>query len=132
MLNKMKIIVSIIFLFTVIACNNSKEQTVNLKQKLKTVTIKHNLKIDSLPNFDSIKYTKDIEPNIPTIAIIEYSGNQPISCFDPNLKIDEAIKLINAGVQDTQWFIVEKKEVTFQKNKLDFTDTIFMQNELKR
>lgn len=136
---KMKFIVSLISLFTVIGCNNSKEITGDLKQKLKTVTIKNkkisdkpNFKKDSRPNFDSIKYPKDIKPNLPPTEIIEYSGNQTISCFDPNLKIDDAIKLVNEGTEDTQWFIVDKKEVNCQKKKLDVTDTIFMQNALKK
>ena len=58
--------------------------------------------------------------------------NPPISCFNPNLKIEDAIDLINSGAVDTQKFIVERKEVPNHPDYFTENDTIFLQQALQK
>lgn len=124
-------------------CNNPKENTDNFEQKLKTVATKtngiddiKNISKDTMPDFDRIKYANDekgIKPPIPVppkLPVVKIPYNEPIKCFNPNLRVDDAIELINSGVEDTQWFIVERKEVSYQHTKLDQTDTIWIKEKL--
>ena len=124
-------------------CNNSKDNTDNLEQKSKPVASKtnemdsgKNISKDTMPNFDSIKYPNDKKGTNPPIPIppkpivVKIPYNEPIKCFNPNLKVDDAIELINSGVEDTQWFIVEKKKVNHQHTTLDQTDTIWIKEKL--
>ena len=78
---------------------------------------------------DSAKFEIPPKPKLPELKVTEVRI-EPIKCFDPNLNINDAIKLINSGVDNTQWFIVERKEVNFQHTELDETDTIYIKNEL--
>ncbi|PSL88785.1 hypothetical protein C7V10_09020 [Elizabethkingia miricola] len=67
----------------------------------------------------------------PILHPIKFT-NDPISCFDPNLDLNAAVDLINSEVVDTQWFIVERKEVNYMKNKLDTSDSILVKNALQK
>lgn len=88
-------------------------------------------------NYDTILVNKPIRndsakfeiPPKPTLRVSEIRI-EPIKCFNPNLNFNSAIELINSGTENTQWFIVERKEVDFQHTKLDETDTIYLKNEL--
>lgn len=128
----MRLIKFAILLLIMSGCNNPKEKTNNLEQKLKPVAIKtngiddvKNISKETMPDFDRIKYATDIKVTEPPLQPVYY---QPpaISCFDPNLSIDNAIELISSGIEDTQWFIVDKKNVSNEHNKLDQKDTILM------
>ena len=111
------------------SCNTPKEKPDNLEQKLKPVAIKTNKN-------DSVKYStekKGIQPPIPVppkLIVVKLPYNKPIKCFNPNLRIDDAIELINSGVENTQWFLVERKEVDYHHTKLDQTDTIWIKEKL--
>ena len=132
----MKFIKSVISLLIISGCNNPKEKPDNLQQKLKPIAIKtnevdsdKNISKDTMPDFDKIKYAideKGIEPEIP----VPVEPPRTISCFNPNLKIEDAIELINSGVENTQWFIVENKKVDYQHTQLDQTDTIWIKEKL--
>lgn len=139
----MKCIKSLIFLLIISGCNNPKEKPDNLQQKLKPIAIKtnemdsdKNISKDTMPDFDKIKYTidgKGIKPTIPVLPTFKPVPVEPprtISCFNPNLKIEDAIELINSGVENTQWFIVENKKVDYQHTQLDQTDTIWIKEKL--
>lgn len=131
----MKFIKFLIFLLIISGCNNPKEKPDNLQQKLKPIAIKtnevdsdKNISKDTMPDFDKIKYAideKGIEPEIP-VPVPPHT----ISCFNPNLKIEDAIELINSGIENTQWFIVENKKADYQHTQLDQTDTIWIKEKL--
>lgn len=90
-------------------------------------------KTDTIPDFDR----KQLKDHLPVITIKVPVApinivNNPISCFDPNLKVNDAIDLINSGAKNTQWFIVEQKEVNYLKKQFDQLDTILVKNELQK
>ena len=94
-----------------------------------------NISKDIMPDFDKIKYAideKGIKPTIPDLPTFKPVPIPPhtISCFNPNLKIEDAIELINSGIENTQWFIVENKKVYYQHTQLDQTDTIWIKEKL--
>lgn len=139
----MKFLIFLIFLLIICGCNNPKERSDNLQQKLKPIAIKtnemdsdKNISKDTMPDFDKIKYTieeKGIKPTIPVLPTFKPVPVEPphtISCFNPNLKIEDAIELINSGIENTQWFIVENKKVDYQHTQLDQTDTIWIKEKL--
>ncbi|OHT30496.1 hypothetical protein BAX95_08490 [Elizabethkingia meningoseptica] len=134
MMNSLKLIPLLVFLIgckekKVPAASSGKNKTTATRTpKENQVTVKK----DSAPVFNS-KELKDI-PAVPTIRVpVPPTGNTPpvISCFNPNLKLSDAVDLINSEITDTQWFIVENKEVNYQKNKFDKTDTILVRNVLQ-
>ncbi|WP_407481955.1 hypothetical protein [Elizabethkingia meningoseptica] len=137
-MNNLRLIPLLVFL---IGCKEKKvqaassgknETTVTRTSKENQETVRNNIKKDSAPVFNS-KEIKDI-PAVPTIRVpVPPVGNTPpvISCFNPNLKLSDAVDLINSDITDTQWFIVENKEVNYQKNKLGKTDTILVRNALQ-
>ena len=133
-MNSLKLIPLLVFL---IGCKEKKVPAASSDKNKTTVTRtpKENqvtVKKDSVPVFNS-KELKDI-PAVPTIKVpVPPVGNTPpvISCFNPNLKLSDAVDLINSDITDTQWFIVENKEVNYQKNKFDKTDTILVRNALQ-
>ncbi|MDE5490852.1 hypothetical protein [Elizabethkingia meningoseptica] len=133
-MNSLKLIPLLVFLIgckekKVPAASSGKNKTTATRTpKENQVTVKK----DSAPVFNS-KELKDI-PAVPTIKVpVPPVGNTPpvISCFNPNLKLSDAVDLINSEITDTQWFIVENKEVNYQKNKFDKTDTILVRNALQ-
>ena len=139
----MKFLIFLIFLLIICGCKNPKERSDNLQQKLKPIAIKtnemdsdKNISKDTMPDFDKIKYTieeKGIKPTIPVLPTFKPVPVEPphtISCFNPNLKIEDAIELINSGIENTQWFIVENKKVDYQHTQLDQTDTIWIKEKL--
>lgn len=136
----MKFTLFTIFIFTIICCNNKKERLVNsVAEKInykntttETDSQKNVLKKDTSITPNKNNYQKAIIKPPPIPKIPEVWVNEPVKCFDPNININAAIQLINSGVEDTQWFIVENKAVSNQKNKLNFTDTILVQNELQK
>ena len=123
-------------------CNDPKEKSETFEQTSKPVAIKtnemdsvKNISKDTMPDFDRIKYANDekgIPPPIPVPPVAKPVNDviKPISCFNPNLRVDDAIELINSGVENTQWFTVERKEVSYQHTKLDQTDTIWIKEKL--
>ena len=132
-----------ILLLFIISCNNSKENSDNFEQKTKDFEIKSNgmdsiedISKDTMNDLDEIKYPntkKEINPPVPTPPkpiVVKIPYNEPIKCFDPNLSLNSAIELINSGVENTQWFIVENKKVNYKHNKLDQTDTIYIKENL--
>lgn len=133
---------AILFLFTS-SCNNSKENTDNFEQKTKNIEIKTNgmdsivsISKDTMPELVEIIYPdikKEIDqpiPPPPKPIVVKTPYNEPIKCFNPNLSLHSAIELINSGVENTQWFIVENKKVHYKHNKLDQTDTIYIKEKL--
>ena len=133
-MNSLKLIPLLVFL---IGCKEKKVPAASSGKNKTTATRtpKENqftVKKDSAPVFNS-KELKDI-PAVTTIRVpVPPVGNTPpvISCFNPNLKLSDAVDLINSEITDTQWFIVENKEVNYQKNKFDKTDTILVRNVLQ-
>ena len=139
----MKLLIFAILLLTMSGCNNQNEKTAKVEQKLKTIVLKtnkidssENISKDTIPDFNSIKYASDkkaIKPPIPVPPkpiMVKIPYNEPIKCFNPNLSLNSAIELINSGIENTQWFIVENKKVNYKHNKLDQTDTIYIKEKL--
>jgi hypothetical protein len=133
-------IVTVILCLFFFSCRNKKTalpaqdslsiETANNKNKN---SLSDSTRIDTIPDFDR----KQLKDHLPVVTIkvpispINVVTN-PISCFDPNLKINEALELINTGAKDTQWFIVEQKEVDYLKKQFDQLDTILVKNELQK
>lgn len=139
----MKFIKFAILLLIICGCNKPKDKSETSEQASKPVGTMPNemgsakeISKDTMPDFDRIKYAideKGIKPTIPVLPTFKPIPVEPphtISCFNPNLKIEDAIDLINSGVVNTQWFIVENKKVNHQHIKLDQTDTIWIKEKL--
>ncbi len=94
----------------------------------KETTLSTNNPSNSLTANTKIKdsVAKSIPPKIPIPP-----PTTVIKCFNPNLELNAAIELINSGVESTQYFVVERKTVRYQKEQLDATDTIWIQTRLQ-
>ncbi|MBC9929976.1 hypothetical protein [Chitinophaga qingshengii] len=112
-----------------VCCREHKPAVV---QKAEVLPVKKEVQ-DIPPAFDPNQFQTEAgipipgEPPIPPVPLPPPTTN---SCFDPNLTIASAVDLIHSGVENTQWFIVENKEVGYLKSTFDLTDTILIKNEL--
>lgn len=131
----MRLLLVLVFLIQLTSCKKESKGIHNaLKERQRTV-----FKTDSVTVLKPKKELKKaikvpippppIPPPIP-IKIVSGITIEPINCFDPNLDLRSAIELITLGTENTQWFVVEKKNVNYQHIKLDETDTIWMKKEL--
>lgn len=123
----MKFILVLVLLIQLISCKEKSEKVDNVVTETKT-NIFRNKPTNVLTSKTKIKDTLTIpiplKPKIPEII------NEPIKCFNPNLRISDAINVINSGIGDTQWFVAERKKINYQHIKLDLSDTIWIKKEL--
>jgi len=123
----MKYLIILVLLVQIISCKEKSEKIDNVVTETKK-SVSRNNPSTVLTSKTEIKdsVTKPIPPILlkPEIIKIPKIICDPKSCFNQNLKINNAIHLINSGIENTQWFVVERKKVNYQHRKLDQTDTI--------
>lgn len=132
----MRLIRLTILLLPLVCCNEPKPRPAVIQEELAQPVTQPARDIPTSekeppppPVFDEIQYPQPVPATAP-VPPVPMPPPTTNSCFDPNLKVADAMVLINSGVENTQWFIVENKEVSYQKNSFAPTDSILIKNEL--
>ncbi|TYO88085.1 hypothetical protein LX74_03447 [Elizabethkingia miricola] len=134
----MKTLRLIPILLCIVCCKDKTVSNTNKKQTM-TPVVKQDSNLNSTKKDEVSELNKNELQEIPIETTVKQPilhpikfTNDPISCFNPNLDLNAAVDLINSEAVDTQWFIVERKEVNYMKNKLDTSDSILVKNALQK